>query len=350
MAFIWHVSKRRPILQAVVTVLVIGAVTGTLVFLWHDPQENRVLYLLGSMFVGVIYTSVMGGSQDAMGYWLSRRFPLTNRRAVAIQTSIMSCVTVVSFALTSAVLKLLFGEFMEGDFRGFLAVAVVAFTTSFMGHAVYFVSQFTSRLRAMEKAASEAEIRALRAQINPHFLFNSLNAIASLIRTAPEKAETVTEDLADLFRYSLKASKQPAVRLEDELQSVELYLAIEKARFCDRLTTRVDVPDPLRNARVPSLILQPLVENAIKHGRKSASDRITVDVVASETDGIIRLCVLDGGPGFDTTDLDEVLSRGTGLSNVRDRLRIMFGKRSGLKIVDSGVALEFPFDAVTTTP
>ena len=119
------------------------------------------------------------------------------------------------------------------------------------------------RLKAL---ATQAELKALKAQINPHFLFNSLNTVASLTNTDPHKAEEATLKLADVFRYTLSSSNREFVTLQDELDFLDSYLDVEKARFGDRLEVIKSVQPEILNTRIPSLILQPLVENCLKHG------------------------------------------------------------------------------------
>jgi LytS/YehU family sensor histidine kinase len=157
----------------------------------------------------------------------------------------------------------------------------------------------------------------------------------------------MTENLAELFRYSLRASTMPAATLLDEMESVEIYLAIEKARFGERLAVAIDVPEELHRAEVPSLILQPLVENAVKHGMQQTLDGCRIELQAEREGGQrggdqVRIRVTDTGPGFASTDLETVLAKGTGLGNVRARLRHLFGDAALLRILPQGVEIGFP--------
>ena len=147
--------------------------------------------------------------------------------------------------------------------------------------ATMYFREFIGRALKAEKKQVESELSALRAQINPHFLFNSLNSIAALVRIHPEKAESVTEDLSDVFRYTLRASQKPLVSLKEEMEIIGLYLNIEMARFGDRLTVNINVPDELAHIQVPSLVLQPLVENAIKHGVSKVDGKHSINIYAT---------------------------------------------------------------------
>lgn len=166
----------------------------------------------------------------------------------------------------------------------------------------------------------DAEIAALRAQINPHFLFNSLNALNAIIPAGATAARKTLLNLADIFRYSL-STKQQLVSLTDEIDIVEAYLQIERLRLADRLTTRIEIDERVRFSRVPALSIQPLVENAVKHGVSRKADGGEVRVSAREDSGGLRVEVADNGPGFDTQAQRD---RGHGLRSVERRLQLCY--------------------------
>jgi sensor histidine kinase YesM len=178
--------------------------------------------------------------------------------------------------------------------------------------------------------AAEAELTALRAQINPHFLFNTLNTIAQLVHTDAERAEETVERLAEMFRYSLNSSDQRSVLLGDELDFLDIYLDIEKVRFGDRLRISRDIAPETLDTLIPSLILQPLVENAIKHGRK-ADGSIDLVIRAHLSDETVEITVTDRGPGVPQHFRIDG-SSGRGLRNVDGRLRKTYGDMWGLEI------------------
>jgi len=150
----------------------------------------------------------------------------------------------------------------------------------------------------LRRQITEAELRALRAQINPHFLFNSLNTIADLIVTAPERAERMTVQLAKVFRHVLSNSDRQMITVGEELEFLRAYLDIEAVRFGDRLSVSFDIDSAAANESVPSLILQPVVENALKHGLARKIGRGVLQISARREDGFLRLAVEDNGPGF----------------------------------------------------
>ncbi|NND70392.1 MAG: histidine kinase [Rhodothermales bacterium] len=334
----------KSFLVSLLVVVFLGAVGGMSVYwITTDSAFRSLSAASGGAGVGVLYALIMGGCLFFTGKSLFRYVPLQSRRSVAIHVIVQSVITLGSFFLATWILKGALGDKFPMGYEPLFVIGLVAFSLAIVGNGLLYIFSLYQTVQVAKNATMQAELTALRAKINPHFLFNALNSIASLIRLNPAKAEAVTEDLADLFRYSLRASEQQLVTLEDELRSVELYLSIERARFSDRLTTSIEVPDELRRILIPSLILQPLVENAIKHGVGQTNEQCAVTVGASESRGVMRIIVSDSGPGFGNKKLDEVLNDGTGLRNVRDRLMLQFGPAaSQLSLVPNGVVVQFP--------
>ncbi|HXX17650.1 MAG TPA: histidine kinase [Candidatus Eremiobacteraceae bacterium] len=186
----------------------------------------------------------------------------------------------------------------------------------------------TEAARLSEQLA-KAQLGALRQQIEPHFLFNTLNTIAGLVREGRNDAAVdMIAGLSELLRRTLR-NREQQVALRDELEIVETYLEIEKARFAERLRVHVDVPQELARARVPSLILQPLVENAVKHGIAKRASGGVIAIHAERRNGTLTLRVADDGPGFP----EEGKGRsGIGLENVRERLRSLYGPAGKLQV------------------
>lgn len=177
----------------------------------------------------------------------------------------------------------------------------------------------------------EAELQSLRAQINPHFLFNCLNSLRHLIVTNPARAEVMVTGLAELLRYSLTSDRTDSVPLADELRIVDEYLDLERVRLEDRLTVERRVtPDALR-AQVPPMIVQTLVENAIKHGIAELAEGGLVRIEAGASNGELTLCVTNSGrlktPG-------PSMPNGFGLDNAKGRLRLIYGQTASLTLRD----------------
>jgi two-component system, LytTR family, sensor kinase len=201
--------------------------------------------------------------------------------------------------------------------------------------AVYVAMSYAKQLRVadrhaamLSREAQEAQLRALRYQINPHFLFNTLNSLSSLILSQKtDVAERMLMNLSTFFRATLSADPTADVPLEEEIKLQRLYLDIEQIRFPDRLTVEVDVPDSLQSVRVPVLILQPIVENAVKYGVAKSRKSVCVRIIAHEEAGRLHIKVKDDGEA-QAGDAGEG-GTGVGLRNVCDRLTARYGNRAG---------------------
>ena len=190
------------------------------------------------------------------------------------------------------------------------------------------LSEQEFQLLNLEKLKTRAELDALQAKINPHFLYNSLNSIASLVHDDPDKAEEMTLLLSKLFRYSTGRDGQLFATLADELEMVSTYLQVEQVRFGNRLTFSVEVSDPtLNELRLPQFLLQPIVENAIKHGIAKRADLGRIDVRIYEKAGELHLCVHDNGPGF-----SDDMNGGYGLRSIQDKLKLLYGDAAKVEL------------------
>jgi hypothetical protein len=176
--------------------------------------------------------------------------------------------------------------------------------------------------------SSKSELKALRAQINPHFLFNALNAIASLIHTDPGRADEAVEQLAEVFRYTLRRSDTEWAPLDQELAFARAYLDVEQARFGQRLTFTIDADDHSPAPLIPSMLLQTLLENAVKHGVSQARGPGRIEVRVRTTADQVTLEVRNTGPGADAQGRRQQDGEGFGLHSVRERLKGHFGERA----------------------
>lgn len=201
--------------------------------------------------------------------------------------------------------------------------------------ALYFAMVTAQQARAAERregeyrrAAKTAELRSLRYQVNPHFLFNTLNSLSALVMTGKgQAAETMIQSLSSFYRRSLAEDPTGDVALDQEVALQRAYLEIEAARFPDRLVTDLDVPEALEDARVPGMILQPLVENAVKYAVTPTRNAVTVTIAAREEYGRLVIEVRDNGPGAPHSGRPGF---GIGLANVRDRLEARYGQDASL--------------------
>ncbi len=181
----------------------------------------------------------------------------------------------------------------------------------------------------LQKLVKEAELDALKSQINPHFLFNSLNSISSLTITAPDKAQEMVIKLSDFLRYSLSGDRKSMTKLKNELDNILRYLDIEKVRFGKRLRFHSNIEKKCLDTMVPSLILQPLIENAIKHGVYNSSEEVKI-IFRCSKEGVFTLIEV-------SNDYDPKAVRnkgeGIGLKNIRNRLKLIYQRQDLLKIV-----------------
>ena len=200
-----------------------------------------------------------------------------------------------------------------------------------------------SKVENLMSLLKYSELKALQSQINPHFLFNVLNTMASLIRTNPEKAREVTIDLSRYLRYNLDNNVKN-VELIKELNQIDNYIKIEKARFGDKLNVIYNVDESLYNFQIPSLIIQPLVENSIKHGILKKRENGCVKIIVKKIDKDIEVIIEDDGVGIEQTvidNLDKQIQENIGLKNVHQRLKLLYGEGLNIKKLEQGTRIKF---------
>jgi LytS/YehU family sensor histidine kinase len=221
---------------------------------------------------------------------------------------------------------------------------------------IKYVFEYHRRYREGELKASQlaaqlaqAELRALKMQLNPHFLFNTLNSISALMTRDQQGAEKMIARLGDFLRLTLESKGTQEVTLKEELEFLKCYLQIERIRFQDRLQVNIEVEPEALGARLPNLILQPLVENAIIHGIAPRRQPGCIDVRARRLNGHLLVQVIDNGPGIPRQR--NLLREGVGLGNIQARLEQLYGfrHRVDLENVPTGglaVTLEIPFNTI----
>jgi len=198
----------------------------------------------------------------------------------------------------------------------------------------------------LEKELLAAQLKNLQSQVNPHFFFNALNSIAALIAVNPRRAESMVEKLAGLFRYALDCNHTSSIRLAEELKIVEDYLAIEKVRFGDRMNYLIDAEPGVGELPVPPLLLQPLVENAVKHGISRTEADARVEVRVSSSRGKVTMVVENDGPA----PPEQSRPGAMGIRNLQSRCQLLFGSRfqfslSRLAGGKTRAELEIPLDS-----
>ena len=273
--------------------------------------------------------------------WLARRFPI-GRREWRVGVLVHAAVVLVLVVLTALVFRGVNEPAGDATFPiwRFLRIRLITQTLPFIGtiavvHALVFHQRAQEReVEAARLATQLAQWRldALAAQLHPHFLFNTLQGISTLMHRDVNAADTMLSGLSDLLRQTLaRGDRRHEVPLGEELAMLRNYVAISRERFGDRLTFEVHVPEALHGALVPFFVFQPLVENALEHGIASRQGAARVEVRAMRRDGLLELTVADDGPGLrrgTSTSIDE----GIGLSNTRSRLQQLYGGQQSLAI------------------
>ena len=218
-------------------------------------------------------------------------------------------------------------EALRGQFQArFVVYWVVLFAYIMMDYASH-LKEREVRTAELEHLVSEARLDMLRAKLHPHFLFNTLNTISAHVEREPRTARRLLEQLGELLRLSLTHAEDQEIPLAQEIAFIERYLDLQKARLEDRLEASVSVDPDVLHAMVPTFILQPLVENAIRHGTAPRLEQGLVQVRAWRTNGQLHLTVQDDGPGL-PPGWDPEETGGIGISNTRERLRHLYGDRA----------------------
>jgi sensor histidine kinase YesM len=324
-------------------------------------QHAHVSHAGRAFFSSIVYSVVIGMPSavllNLVGFSYTERFP----RLILLINSAVLLVTATVGALVAGLVFLAVG-FLPGsdfwfEFKGSLPTCYVISLTVGLGvssfetmrhklqHATIELRTQQAEQERANKLLAEARLSSLESRIHPHFLFNTLNSIASLIPTDPKRAEDTIGKLASLLRFSLRENQTGLVPLSQELKIVRDYLEIERTRFGPRLRYTIDSDPGLDRVKVPPLALQSLVENSIKHVVSQRAEGAAIGVAASAVDGRIRLEVIDDGPGFSL----QSITPEHGLGNLVSRLELLFGERGQLSVARKDettvVTLVFPVES-----
>jgi signal transduction histidine kinase len=298
------------------------------------PWENLITFRLADWYTCGLFVPLL--------VWATRRWPVERRHFAA--TLMLHLVLVVAVSAAKIVLfepvRAWLGEQSQGLTRafagGFISEIVAFGATAAAIHAIEFYRRYKERealSQQLQARLTDAQLRALRAQLNPHFLFNTLNAVTTLLHRDPQRADAMLTRLGELLRLTLRADPDHEIPLVDEIELLERYLDIMRMRFSDRVTVTCTVAPEVEQAMVPSFVLQPLVENAFEHGvaQSSAAARVEVDARASSDGASVVLRVRDDGPG-PGAGATPGSGKGVGISNTRRRLHEMYGGSGSLTL------------------
>jgi two-component system LytT family sensor kinase len=309
---------------------------------WHEQthwRETLISWMVGVYIIAALTPAVL---------WLGRRWPIerqTWRTRVPLHLALSIVFSAVELALETIVfiqLGLLESLMKHSFLIGFPLLVVAGFHENIITYwgvlgiqsGFRYYRGFQEReLHASELKAKlvKAQLSALKMQLQPHFLFNTLNAIMVLVRQQRgRQAEEMLARLSDLLRCVLEDVEAQQIPLRRELEYLRLYLSIEQVRFQDRLGIEISADDAALDAAVPHMGLQPIVENAVRHGIGRIAAAGTIRISASRTDQTLMIRVADDGPGLGAADLAE--GRGIGLANTRARLHQLYGDAASLKV------------------
>ena len=310
---------------------------------WGGPLRGReVLFTALDWLIYGVFTPLIFG--------LSKRWPLTSATLGRNlwRHVLLSLVFCVAWASCGMILRLLLDPEIRGNptqavhwYAGWILTTLPFGASVYLAmvgieHGIRYFAEArageTQVARLSEQLAS-AKLAALQSQMNPHFLFNSLNTVAVLVRDEEtRRATAVIEHLSDVLRRTLSRTRASEVSLEEELDLVRDYLAVEQARFSDRLRTEIDVDPSLLGAAIPGFVLQHLVENAVRHGISRRTEAGLIRIIATRAADVLELIVTDDGAGVH----GDVTSPGHGLANTRERLKTLYGERADLDVSAAG--------------
>lgn len=304
-------------------------------------------FSLHGVIASFIYTVCIGSLCTLSGHFI---WPLLEGRPRPLRWAgrIISMGMAVAWGtLLALTIITSLGTFRTRDFWAtyFANLQFAVFITLSLGGALMIYEYWRAKYEHSElereralKLATEARLASLESRIHPHFLFNTLNSISSLIHSDPLRADEQLQRLCALLRFSLDASETPLVPLAQEIKIVRDYLDIESTRFGDRLRFSIHIPDALLTQTVPPLSIQTLVENSVKHVIAPRRAGGEVRVTATLSTGLLTIAVADDGPGITA----QSVLPGHGLDNLRARLDVLFGHRARLVFQPSAVKMELP--------
>jgi sensor histidine kinase YesM len=324
----------------------------------QSAQRGRQMPWLVALRPGLLEASLWAFTTLAI-FWLARRFPLERGRmfrglavhlvaAVAISLARTGLMVVLGGSVRWVGVRTFSVQFWGTSSQNFLFYALLLG----IAHLGLYYRRYREREQAAEQLArglTEARLQALKMQLQPHFLFNTLNAISALIPADAKPARRMLARLGDLLRATLEHEETQEVTLREELAFLEPYLEIEQARLEDRLTVVMNIAPETLDARVPHLLLQPLVENAIRHGIAARIEPGRVEISASRgpDDRYLQLEITDDGRGVDR-NADVSTRRGVGLTNIRSRLEQLYGREHRFTLLNQAaggvlVRISLPF-------
>lgn len=334
-------NQRSIIIYALAWIVLAAIQVSILYFFYH---VNILSACLQSVISYTIYLAI------GLGLWYPVQF--TYQMSASQGTRLLNLVglgtvtILVWYTLSSAIMQLVlkndqpFLDFIRKSLPLNISIGILLFLILVL---VYYLILYFASLEERKVAEArlqtlvrESELNVLKYKLNPHFLFNSLNSISALTLSRPENAQEMVIKLSDYLRYSLEAEQSPMKNLKEELEHIQLYLDIEKVRFGNRLQVETSISESCLEQKVPGMILQPLVENAIKHGVHESTEPVTVHLKCAVAGGMMRISVSNEY----TPTQSNTSGTGTGLSSVRKRLAGIYDRPDLVEINRTGNLFE----------
>ena len=312
--------------------LPVGALFAVLILTAHEGSTVHAALVVALR--GMIAAAMMGVAV----YRFTRRVPWPDTISVPFVATQLLAAAIYSIAwvlLNSVLESVLRAQLVFVVGSGLAPYLVLGVWLYVMTAGIAYAIQATQRAARAEALAASSQLAALRAQLNPHFLFNALHTVVHLIPREPARASKAAEQVASLLRTTLEEDRE-LVSLADEWEFVRRYLDVEQLRFGDRLVVRAELSDEAREALIPPFAVQTLVENAVRHGATPRIEPTTITVTGRNARGLVSITVHDDGMG---AELDQINANGgnggTGLKRLRDRLSAMYGDAARLDISSS---------------
>ena len=333
-------------------------------------RSERPMLFVDSLYLQMTWSYVWALATPLV-LWAAARLPIEKSnwiRSALLHIPISILLSVVLTALARVIIWLRWSypldkpltfesisNFVIGNFSEGIGIYLLIALTSY---AYSYYRRFREgQLIALQLEAqlSHAQLQALKMQLHPHFLFNTLHSISALLNKDIEAARKMITRLGDFLRLTLENSGSQEVTLKQEMEFLSCYLEIERIRFQNRLVTRMDLGDRTLDAKVPNLILQPIVENAIRHGIAPRSTPGLLEIEAKQLDGMLRIQIRDNGPGLPEHPTSQNHFKGLGLANTETRLKRLYGADHLFDLTNDPagglvVTLEIPFHTDGSAP
>lgn len=319
--------------------LVVGIISVTLQWLYYDHSLKLALF---EAFTNMVVYPAIG-----LSIWFAiqyNRFEENNPFRILFFHLVFATITVSLWIYFSVIFAKLIDDDLATRVYSRLPTEIFAGFIMYVIYVVFFsaINYYQNLKEKIKQEAElkalirEAELQALKSQINPHFLFNSLNSVSSLTISNPEKAQEMVINLSTFMRYSLMHDETETVPFNKELENIKLYLSIEKVRFGKKLNIEFDIDENCGNLRIPNMILQPLFENAIKYGVYETTEQVTIRTTCFCDESFLHISIVNS---YDSNAVHRK-GEGIGLRNIRQRLSIIYKNSELLQVKDHKTSFE----------